>query len=125
MSRFEVKPVLFLPSATSLTSGSDPERSSDKILTGPAELGRREFERERAPAHIDTDPHFLPSRLDSSIMIIFPPFDAPEKWRAVDDRIRGGSSTSHFEPIRHGKDGSGPEGVRFFGELGTFTGTQL
>jgi hypothetical protein len=51
-------------------------------------------------------------------MIIFPPFDAPEKWRAVDDRIRGGSSTSHLEPIRHGKNDSRSEGVRFFGELG-------
>jgi len=50
-------------------------------------------------------------------MLLFPPFHAPEKWRAVDDRIRGGSSTSHLEPIRH-KSKDNQDGVRFHGELG-------
>jgi hypothetical protein len=51
-------------------------------------------------------------------MLLFPPFNAPEKWRAVDDRIRGGSSTSNLEPIRH-ESKTNQDGVRFFGELGT------
>ncbi|WVQ85618.1 hypothetical protein IAT38_007784 [Cryptococcus sp. DSM 104549] len=29
---------------------------------------------------------------------IFPPFNF-HKWRAVDDRVRGGSSVSHFDPV--------------------------
>lgn len=49
-------------------------------------------------------------------MHIFPPFDAPHKWRAVDDRVRGGSSTSHLDPIP-GTSG----GVLFHGHLDTQT----
>lgn len=30
--------------------------------------------------------------------IIFPPFHTETAWRAVDDRIRGGSSISHLDP---------------------------
>ena len=57
-------------------------------------------------------------------MLLFPPFHAPEKWRAVDDRIRGGSSTSHLEPIRHeSKDNQ--DGVRFHGELGSLVSAHV
>lgn len=63
-------------------------------------------------------------------MIIFPPFDAPSSWRAVDDRVRGGASVSHLEPIYESsyKDEGEKEkarqiGVRFWGELGEYPPT--
>lgn len=43
---------------------------------------------------------------------IFPPFH-PSAWRAIDDRIRGGSSVSHLD--------AHPDGVRFWGTLDTQT----
>lgn len=63
--------------------------------------------------------------LINKIMIIFPPFDAPTRWRAVDDRIRGGSSTSHMEPIRHDSEQEQCDGVRFYGELGMSPDTRV
>ncbi|KAK4688463.1 hypothetical protein P7C73_g1650, partial [Tremellales sp. Uapishka_1] len=46
---------------------------------------------------------------------LFPPFHF-SSWKAVDDRVRGGSSISHLEPITID---SSVEGARFWGNLGT------
>lgn len=75
----------------------------------------------------------------SSKGAVFPPWDLAT-WRAVDDRVRGGSSQSHLDPIyghskmgvpdallgsnNDEKDGRGREGsevvvgARFWGNLG-------
>lgn len=49
---------------------------------------------------------------------IFPPFHPHKSWRPIDDRIRGGSSVSHLDPL---PDSSGGGGVRFWGTLDTQT----
>lgn len=54
---------------------------------------------------------------------IFPPWDF-STWTDVDDRVRGGSSTSHLEPVHlksHGGSAASdkPTGAKFFGHLGT------
>jgi hypothetical protein len=60
---------------------------------------------------------------------IFPPFHF-DRWRAVDDRVRGGSSISHFDSVDVSLDGedayinpstekvSNQQGARFWGNLG-------
>jgi hypothetical protein len=54
---------------------------------------------------------------------IFPSWDFPY-WTDVDDRVRGGSSTSHLEPILIESDLSGSEkgktAAKFWGHLGQF-----
>lgn len=44
---------------------------------------------------------------------IFPPWHF-DRWAAVDDRVRGGSSQSHLEPIKPDNSTS----ARFWGTLG-------
>ena len=62
------------------------------------------------------------SNQSSMTKSIFPPWDF-STWTDVDDRVRGGSSTSHLEPV-HLKAPSGsalsdkPTGAKFFGHLG-------
>lgn len=46
---------------------------------------------------------------------LFPPFYPHKAWRAIDDRIRGGSSVSHLDPLPTSS------GVRFWGTLDTQT----
>lgn len=48
---------------------------------------------------------------------IFPPFHPHKSWRAIDDRIRGGSSVSHLDPLKGNSEGA----VRFWGTLDTRT----
>lgn len=48
---------------------------------------------------------------------LFPPFHPQKSWRAVDDRIRGGSSVSHLDPLAEPSAGA----VRFWGTLDTQT----
>ena len=58
---------------------------------------------------------------------VFPPFKF-DRWRAVDDRVRGGSSTSHLDPVHlhHSAEGTDlsteksakGDAARFWGHLG-------
>lgn len=50
---------------------------------------------------------------------IFPPWDF-STWTDVDDRVRGGSSTSHLEPVHLDSDDQSdkPSGAKFWGHLG-------
>lgn len=59
---------------------------------------------------------------------VFPPWHF-ERWRAVDDRVRGGSSVSHMDPVdsKHGStlggatsEKAGSSAARFWGHLGTY-----
>lgn len=56
---------------------------------------------------------------------IFPPWQFPS-WNAVDDRVRGGSSISHLDPVEISLDSSPSESekakkiaaARFWGNVG-------
>lgn len=61
---------------------------------------------------------------------VFPPWNY-ERWRAVDDRVRGGSSISHLDAVEFDWDAnfnvnpstekvSKQMGARFWGNLGKF-----
>ena len=46
-------------------------------------------------------------------MTVFPPWHF-DRWTAVDDRVRGGASVSHLEPVKV----NGQTAARFHGTLG-------
>jgi hypothetical protein len=64
------------------------------------------------PSTLQT-PHLIPS-IPSNTMstTIFPPFNPQTTWRAVDDRVRGGSSHSYLEQYCQLVSGNNPHGTR-------------
>jgi hypothetical protein len=73
----------------------------------------------------------LPEQQLAKSADIFPPWHF-DRWRAVDDRVRGGSSISHLDRVEcdsrvnshevmSEKESTGHSAARFWGNLGTCT----